>query len=155
MDWLQKDAFRYLESDFLTYRSSFCLRQIRICFLASIKKNRAVWFTMPAFAAETNALVLDLWTIHRTCAERLRWEIESSDLFMDSRSKALEKGILYLDGTKFEANVDKTPFFGGGAWVRRYCPQPWQKAMEIVRQINQYFKKEGIIIHYSLLKNPN
>lgn len=67
--------------------------------------------------------------------------------------KALEEGILYLDGTKFEANANKMTFFWG-AWIRRYRPRHWQKAMEIVRQINQYFKKEGIAIRYSILKEP-
>ena len=53
--------------------------------------------------------------------------------------KALEAAILMIDGTKFEANANKMTFFWG-AWVKRYRPRHWQKAMEIVRQLNRYFK---------------
>ena len=39
-----------------------------------------------------------------------------------------------IDGTKFEANANKMTFFWG-AWVKRYRPRHWQKAMEIVRPV--------------------
>ena len=58
-----------------------------------------------------------------------------------------------IDGTKFEANANKMTFFWG-AWVKRYRPRHWQKAMEIVRQLNRYFKVQGIAVRYSILKEP-
>ena len=67
--------------------------------------------------------------------------------------KALEAAILMIDGTKFEANANKMTFFWG-AWVKRYRPRHWQKAMEIVRQLNRYFKVQGIAVRYSILKEP-
>ena len=68
--------------------------------------------------------------------------------------KALEEQILYIDGTKFEANANKMTFCWRG-WSRCYLPRHWQKCMELLRQINQYFKKHEINIQYSLLKYPN
>ena len=67
--------------------------------------------------------------------------------------KALEAAILMIDGTKFEANANKMTFFWG-AWVKRYRPRHWQKAMEIVRQLNRYFETQGIAVRYSILKEP-
>ena len=67
--------------------------------------------------------------------------------------KALEEAILMIDSTKFEANANKMTFYWG-AWVKRYRPHHWQKAMEIVRQWNRYFKTQGIEVHYSILKEP-
>ena len=67
--------------------------------------------------------------------------------------KVLEAAILMIDGTKFEANANKMTFFWG-AWVKRYRPRHWQKAMEIVRQLNRYFKVQGIAVRYSILKEP-
>ena len=68
--------------------------------------------------------------------------------------KALEEQILYIDGTKFEANANKMTFCWRG-WSKRYLPRHWQKCMELLRQVNRYFKKHEIDIHYSILKYPN
>lgn len=54
--------------------------------------------------------------------------------------KALEAAILMIDGMKFEANANKMMFFWG-AWVKRYRPRYWQKAMEIVRQLKRELGK--------------
>ncbi|WP_241675735.1 transposase [Holdemania massiliensis] len=67
--------------------------------------------------------------------------------------KALEEAILMIDGTKFEANANKMTFYWG-AWVKRYRPRHWQKAMEIVKQLNRCFKTQRIEVHYSILKEP-
>ena len=53
--------------------------------------------------------------------------------------KALEEQILYIDGTKFEANANKMTFCWRG-WSRCYLPRHWQKCMELLRQINQYYQ---------------
>jgi len=68
--------------------------------------------------------------------------------------KALEREILYIDGTKFEANANKMTFCWK-AWGKRYMPRHWQKWIEGLRKVNHYFKKEGIDICYSILKQPN
>lgn len=68
--------------------------------------------------------------------------------------QAMEEAILYIDGTKFEANANKMTFFWRG-WLKRYKPGHWKKCIEIIRQINRYFKKEEIDIRYSILKEPD
>ena len=68
--------------------------------------------------------------------------------------KALEEQILYIDGTKFEANANKMTFCWKG-WSKRYLPKHWQKYMELIRQLNKYFEKNDIDIKYSILKYPN
>ncbi|WP_373117844.1 hypothetical protein [Holdemania massiliensis] len=44
--------------------------------------------------------------------------------------------------------------FFWGAWVKRHRLRHWQKAMEIVRQLNCYFETQGIAVRYSILKEP-
>ena len=68
--------------------------------------------------------------------------------------KALEEQILYIDGTKFEANANKMTFCWKG-WSKRYLPRHWQKYMELIRQLNKYFEKHDIDIKYSILKYPS
>ena len=68
--------------------------------------------------------------------------------------KALEEQILYIDGTKFEANANKMTFCWKG-WSKRYLPRHWQKYMELIRQLNKYFEKHNIDIKYSILKYPS
>lgn len=68
--------------------------------------------------------------------------------------KELEKAILYIDGTKFEANANKMTFFWS-AWIKKYYPKHWQKVMELIRQLNNYFKKNEIEVKYSILKEPS
>ncbi|OCN04304.1 transposase [Erysipelotrichaceae bacterium MTC7] len=68
--------------------------------------------------------------------------------------EALEENILYIDGTKFEANANKMTFFWR-AWQKRYQPRHWKKCIEIIRQINTYFKKNEINIKYSIIKEPS
>ena len=68
--------------------------------------------------------------------------------------EALEENILYIDGTKFEANANKMTFFWR-AWQKRYQPRHWKKCIEIIRQINTYFKKNEINIRYSIIKEPS
>lgn len=68
--------------------------------------------------------------------------------------KEMEKAILYIDGTKFEANANKMTFFWG-AWIKKHYPKHWQKVMELLRQLNNYFKKNEIDVKYSILKEPS
>lgn len=68
--------------------------------------------------------------------------------------EALERQILYIDGTKFEANANKMTFCWK-AWGKRYMPRHWKKWIEGLRKVNRYFKKEGIDICYSIIKQPN
>lgn len=66
----------------------------------------------------------------------------------------LEKTILMIDGTKYEANANKMSFVWRG-WLKRYKPNHWKKWMELLNQVNRYFKKVGIDVKYSILKEPN
>ena len=68
--------------------------------------------------------------------------------------KALEEAVLYVDGTKFEAYANKMTFFWS-AWAKRHYPRNWKKCMELIGEINRYFKEEGINVKYSILKKPN
>ena len=62
------------------------------------------------------------------CKERMMEEISHQVYLCIQDQKALEAAILMIDGTKFEANTNKMTFFWG-AWVKRYRPRHWQKAM--------------------------
>ena len=62
--------------------------------------------------------------------------------------------ILYIDGTKFEANANKMTFCWKG-WSKRYLPRHWQKCMELLKQVNRYFKNMKSISIIQFLKYPN
>ena len=68
--------------------------------------------------------------------------------------KAFQESILYVDGTKFEANANKMTFFWR-AWLNSYYPRHWKKCMEIISKLNRYFKNNEINIKYSILKSPD
>ena len=89
--------------------------------------------------------------------QKLKYRMEDINKYIylciqDSRE--LEKTILYVDGTKFEANANKMTFFWG-AWARKNYPKNWQKCLEIIRQLNNYFRKNDIDVTYSLIKKPD
>lgn len=68
--------------------------------------------------------------------------------------KALDEQIVSIDGTKFEANANKMTFFWR-AWLKNYKPRHWQKCIEIIRQINKYYKSVGLETQYSIVKEPD
>lgn len=73
--------------------------------------------------------------------------------YVESKEEYLES-ILYIDGTKFEANANKMTFCWK-AWSRRYEPRHWKKCMDIIMRVNTFFKKEGLDVRYSILKKPD
>lgn len=96
-------------------------------------------------------------TIQRFLEKYLKGNIHEihKDIFLCVHDKKeREKSILYIDGTKFEANANKMTFFWR-AWINKYYPNHWKKVMELVRQINNYFKKNEIDIKYSIIKEPS
>lgn len=59
--------------------------------------------------------------------------------------------ILYIDGTKFEANANKMTF----VWMRatkKYREKRWKKIMERLVHFNVYCAKEGYLLRFSMLK---
>ena len=105
----------------------------------------------------TNGLTPSYKSFQRFINHNLKLSIQdiAKEIYLYIQDKqALEKQILYIDGTKFEANANKMTFVWK-AWSRTYMPRHWQKYMELLRQVNRYFKKYGIDICYSVLKEPS
>lgn len=81
------------------------------------------------------------------------------DIFIDI-NKIIEEDldinvkILYIDGSKFEANANKMTF----VWKKssqKYYQNTWKKFIKLVKKLNRYFSREGIEVYYSLIKEPN
>ncbi|MFR8587460.1 MAG: transposase [[Clostridium] innocuum] len=86
--------------------------------------------------------------INHTLKESIQTIAKEIYLYVQDE-KALEEQILYIDGTKFEANANKMTFCWKG-WSKRYLPRHWQKCMELLKQVNRYFKKHEININPGL-----
>lgn len=102
-------------------------------------------------------LVPSYKTFERFINQRLKMTIDeiAKEIYLFIQNQdALEKDVLYVDGTKFEANANKMTFCWRG-WSKRYLPLHWKKTMECLRQVNTYFKKNNIDIQYSILKKPS
>ncbi len=96
-------------------------------------------------------------SFHRFIEKRLKKSIEEiqAQIYLAIQSEEeLNKQILYIDGTKFEANANKMTFVWRG-WGKRHYPTNWKKSMQIVTELNTYFRKNEIDIKYSILKEPN
>ena len=96
-------------------------------------------------------------TIGRFITDYLKMSIEQihHDILLAIKDrKEFEKAVLYIDGTKFEANANKMTFFWRG-WIKKYLPRNWKKVMELIRQLNKYFRENDIDIKYSVLREPS
>lgn len=62
--------------------------------------------------------------------------------------------ILYIDGTKFEANANKMTFVWKKS-TQRYYINTWKKCIALIKRINKFMKNNGIDVYYSLIKEPN
>lgn len=68
-------------------------------------------------------------------------QIHHETLLVLKDKEEFENAVLYIDGTKFEANANKMTFFWR-AWLTKYMPKQWQKVMELTRQLNNYYKSK-------------
>lgn len=62
--------------------------------------------------------------------------------------------ILYIDGSKFEANANKMTFVWKKA-TQKYYIATWKKCINLIKRLNKYFKDQEIEVYYSLIKEPN
>ena len=78
------------------------------------------------------------------------------DIFVEL-NKYIEKhddintDILYIDGSKWEANANKMTF----VWMRatqKYVAKRWKQVMERLKKFNAYCEEENIPIRFSILK---
>lgn len=78
------------------------------------------------------------------------------DLFVEfnqyfEQHDTLETDILYIDGTKFEANANKMTFVWMKA-TKKFREKRWKKIMERIRSFNDHCQKEKIPVRLSILK---
>ena len=66
----------------------------------------------------------------------------------------IDRDILYIDGTKYEAYANKMTFVWKKATDKFYA-RNWAKAINVIRELNTYFNERNVDIHYSILKKPN
>lgn len=64
------------------------------------------------------------------------------------------RDILYIDGTKYEAYANKMTFVWKKATDKFYA-RNWAKAINVIQELNAYFKSNHIDVRYSILKQPN
>lgn len=70
--------------------------------------------------------------------------------YFESHDK-IETDILYIDGTKLEANANKMTF----VWMRatkKFREKRWKKIMDRLMSFNAYCKREAIPLRFSILK---
>ena len=64
----------------------------------------------------------------------------------------IDTNVLYIDGTKFEANANKMTF----VWMKatqKYRQKRWQKIMDQLMTFNRYCEREKLGIRFSILKD--
>lgn len=91
---------------------------------------------------------------HRFIHDDLLMPIE--DLFVEfnrffESHDNIDTDILYIDGTKFEANANKMSFVWMKA-TKKFREKCWKKIMERIRSFNIYCQNESIPIRLSMLK---
>lgn len=66
----------------------------------------------------------------------------------------INKDVLFIDGTKYEANANKNTFIWRKNTIknREKC---WKKAISLIQRINRFCEKENINVRYSLLREPS
>ena len=110
---------------------------------ASLRKLEKLCRYDVRYRSITNGFIPSYKSFERFINNTLKESIETiaKEIYLYVQDeKALEEQILYIDGTKFEANANKMTFCWRG-WSKRYLPRHWQKCMELLRQVNRYFKK--------------
>lgn len=101
-----------------------------------------------------DGLTPSFMAFQRFIANNLRMPLE--DLFVEfnryfEAHDDIHTDILYIDGTKFEANANKMTF----VWMRstkKYRQKRWVKIMERINAFNAYCQKEEVPVKLSVLK---
>src|SRR5699024_78192 len=70
--------------------------------------------------------------------------------YFESHDK-IETDILYIDGTKLEANANKMTFVWMKA-TKKFREKRWKKIMDRLMTFNAYCKREEIPLRFSILK---
>lgn len=64
---------------------------------------------------------------------------------------SIDTDVLYIDGTKFEANANKMTFVWMKA-TKKFREKRWAQIMERLKSLNAYCRKEEIPVYFSILK---
>lgn len=93
----------------------------------------------------------------RFIKDRLTMPIE--DIFVDinkyiEKQDSIDTDILYIDGTKFEANANKMSFVWMKA-TKKFREKRWVQIMKRLSSFNKYCEKNNIKLHFSILKEAS
>ena len=91
---------------------------------------------------------------HRFIHDDLKMPIE--EIFYDlnryfEKNDTIDADILYIDGTKFEANANKMTFVWMKA-TKKFREKRWIRIMDRLQSLNRYCKKEELPYRFSILK---
>lgn len=91
---------------------------------------------------------------HRFIHDDLLMPVE--DLFIEFNKyfeshDDIDTDVLYIDGTKFEANANKMTFVWMKA-TKKFREKRWQKITERISSFNRYCQDESILLRLSILK---
>lgn len=87
----------------------------------------------------------------KPCAEDL---FKMLNLWIEERDLQLESEVLYLDGSKWEANANKMTF----VWTKsakKWGASAWKHLIELVEKLNGWLKNHNEDIRISILKKPD
>lgn len=93
-------------------------------------------------------------SFHRFIHDDLKMSIE--DIFIDlnkyiEKHDEIDTDILYIDGTKYEANANKMTFVWKKATLK-FRMKCWQKCMEEIKSLNRTLESLDIPLRFSLIK---
>ena len=74
--------------------------------------------------------------------------------YIEDRDKELDVEILYIDGSKFEANANKMTFVWKKASIR-YRNRIWETVNRNLYKLNKYLEENEVPVRFSVLKAPN
>ena len=74
--------------------------------------------------------------------------------YIEKKDEELNTDILYIDGSKFEANANKMTFVWKKASIK-YRSRIWEKIDRNLYLLNKYLGKNEIPLRFSVLKEPN
>lgn len=74
--------------------------------------------------------------------------------YIEEHDKEIDVKILYIDGTKFEANANKFTFVWRKASAK-YRERIWVKMNKALYELNKYLEENNIPVRFSVLKAPD